>query len=299
MTDEMRPAPAEPGDTALAEVGGDLQAALARYMGGTVREWRALLADAEKKYAAAAWKPEGEREQIKGLLDYTRWALDAFERMGSGGPPMHDHLTPADFSWHDVTAEWRRDGAAGVALWERIKQTARAELREGKAGAVAVEGYQERPMVRAEYMAVWLALADGLKPANGTERLLIDGMAQALTMHRRWLHRMAQTDSLDAIRLERDARARGEYQPPRLSEVETVDRAAATADRFMKTFLRILKAYRDQRRLFNTLVVAGGQVNIAADGGRQVVATRTVRSGQAAGSPRSGHNRRRIRCREG
>ncbi len=101
-------------------------------------------------------------------------------------------------------------------------------------------------------------------------------------MHRRWLQRMAQTDSLDAIRLERDVRTLGEYHPPRLTDVETVDRAAAMAERFMKSFLRLLKAYRDQRRLFDTLVVAGGQVNIAADGGQQVVATRTIRSSPAS-----------------
>ena len=53
------------------------------------------------------------------------------------------------------------------------------------------------------------------------------------------------------------------------------------ADRFHRTFLRTLKAYRDQRRLFGTLVVAGGQVNIAGEGGQQLVATRTIRSAPA------------------
>jgi hypothetical protein len=178
---------------------------------------------------------------------------------------------------------------------DRIKGAARDELATGRAGAAAIEGYHPRPMERAEYMAVAAELADGLRPANGTERLLVDGMAQALVLHRRWLHKFAETESLGATRQERDIRTRGEWQPPRLSEVEAVDRAAATADRFMKTFLRLLKAYRDQRRLFGTLVVAGGQVNIAAEGGRQVVATRSVEGAPVAGRPRANPACRRPR----
>jgi hypothetical protein len=252
---------------ALAEIGGDLQAALARYMRGTVGEWRSLLADLERQYESARWKPEGERENIKGLLEYTRSALGGFERMATEGPPKQDHLTPADFSWHDVSDVWGHDEVAGRALWERIKHTACDELREGKAGAFAIEGYDERPMRRAEYLAVWLALADGLRPTNGTERLLIDGMAQALMMQRHWLQRMVQTESLDTMR--RGGGRRDGYEPPRLSEAEAVDRAVAMQDRFQRQFLRLMKCYRDGRRLIASMTVLGGQVNVAE---QQIVA---------------------------
>ena len=257
-------------DTALAEIGGDLQAALARYMKSTLGEWRSLLTDLEKQYEAARWRSEeGERENIKGMLEYTRYALRGFERIVTEGPPKQDHLTPADFSWHDVSAVWGNDEAAGRALWERIKQTACAELHEGKAGAFAIEGYDERPMARAEYLAVWLALGDGLRPANGAERLLIDGMAQALMMQRRWLERMVQTDSRDTIR-----RGRHDgYEPPRMSEAEAVDRAVAMQDRFQRQFLRLMKCYRDGRRLIATMTVLGGQVNVAE---KQIVAANPV-----------------------
>jgi len=290
MTEPSEPKPAD--DTAVAEVGGDLQAALARYVGSTAREWRLLLAEAEKKHAAAAWKPEGERDAAAGLLEFTRSMLGSFERLGTDGPPKHDHLTPADFTWHDVTVEWRRDEAAGRALMDRIKGAARDELAAGRTAAAAVEGYMPRPMERAEYMAVAAELADGLRPANGTERLLVDGMAQALVLHRRWLHKAALTDSMEVYHLEKDARSRGEWQPPRIGETAYVDRALATADWFMKAFLRLLKAYRDQRRVLGTLVVAGGQVNIAGDGGQQVVAARVVR-GAEGGRPRANPARRR------
>src|SRR5215207_4613756 len=202
-TDQLQ----ESAGNALAEIGGDLQAALARYMQSTTGEWRALLSDLEKQHEAARWRSEeGERENIKGLLEYTRYALRGFERMATEGPPTQDHLTPADFSWTHVSEVWGHDEAAGRALWERIKQTARDELHEGKAGAFAIEGYDERPMRRAEYLAVWLALGDGLRPTNGAERLLIDGMAQALMMQRHWLTRMVQTESLGDIRRGRGQR---------------------------------------------------------------------------------------------
>jgi hypothetical protein len=262
---------AESAGNALAEIGGDLQTALARYMRGTLGEWRALLADLEKQHEAARWRSdEGERENIKGLLEYTRYALRGFERMATEGPPEQDHLTPADFSWTHVLEVWGHDETAGRALWGRIKQTARDELHEGKAGAFAIEGYDEgQPMRRAEYLAVWLALADGLRPANGAERLLIDGMAQALMMQRHWLKRMVQTESLGDIRRGR-ARQDG-YEPPRLSESEAVDRAVAMQDRFQRQFLRLMKCYRDGRRLIASMTVLGAQVNIA---GQQVVTSR-------------------------
>ncbi len=270
MTTPSVPVPVPADDAALAEVGGDLQAALADYMSFTVAQWRLVLADVSKQYEAARWKPEGERERVKELLDFTRDTVNALERLGTDDRSSIDHLTPADLSWHDVMAVWRRDEESGRALWETIKQTARDELNVGKAGSMAVEGYHERPMRRAEYLAVWVALADGLRPASGAERLLIDGMAQALIMHRHWLHRMVQLDSIDESRLQRAERGRDRYELPRLSEAEAVDRAALMADRFQRQFLRLMKCYRDGRRLIASMTVLGGQVNLATDGGQQI-----------------------------
>ncbi len=264
------PVPAPARDTTVAEVGSDLQAALADYMNFTVTQWRSVLADVSKQYEAARWKPEGERERVKELLDFTRDTVNALERLGTDDRSSIDHLTPADLSWYDVMAVWGRDEEAGRALWERIKETARDELNVGKAGAAAVEGYHERPMRRAEYLAVWVALADGLKPANGAERLLVDNMAQALIMHRHWLHRMVLLDEIDDGRLQRASSGRDRYEPPRLSEAEAVDRAAQMADRFQRQFLRLMRCFRDGRRLIASMTVLGGQVNLATDGGQQI-----------------------------
>jgi hypothetical protein len=52
------------------------------------------------------------------------------------------------------------------------------------------------------------------------------------------------------------------WLPPRLAEAEALEQAAILADRYQRAFLRLMKAYRDNRRLFGALIVAGGQVNI-------------------------------------
>lgn len=248
-------------DGDVAEVGGDLHRALGRYLDHVTREWRTALAAVEQKHQGSV--PPGERDDLAGLREFTRMAVDAFARVGQDGGGRLDHLAPDEYSWHDLSAEWARDGAAGDALWGRVKRAAGDELACGKTGAEAVEGYHGRPFARAQFLAVRAALADGLRPANGAEWLLVDGMAEAWVMHLRWLHRHVQTDSMEAYRLERDERQRGEWLPPRVGDAEAVDRAALMADRFQRQFLRLLKAFRDQRRLLGTVVVAaGGQINL-------------------------------------
>ena len=127
----------------------------------------------------------------------------------------------------------------------------------------AIEGYHASPYERATFLAVREALADGLQPRNKMEWLLIDGMAQAWTLHLRWLDKHTNMDSMDAIRSQRDMRQRDGWEPPRLGEAEAVDRAVQMADRFQRQFLRLMKCYRDGRRLIGSMMVLGGQVNVA------------------------------------
>jgi hypothetical protein len=246
---------------AATEIAGDLQRTLARSMDWAVREWRALLAELEKKHAG--YVPPGERDDLAQLREFTRSAIDSFERMGEGDPARLDHLAPAEYSWHDITHEMTRDEAAGWALWATVKQTARDELASGAMAARSIEGYHAHPYERAAFLAVREALADGLQPRNGMERLLIDGMAQAWTLHLRWLDKHTNMDSMDAIRHERDMRQRDSWEPPRLTEAEAVHRAVQMADRFQRQFLRLMKCYRDGRRLGVSMTVLGGQVNVA------------------------------------
>jgi hypothetical protein len=59
--------------------------------------------------------------------------------------------------------------------------------------------------------------------------------------------------------------------------VEAIQKAALMADRFERAFLRLVREFRNRRRVFASLVVAGGQVNIT-DGPQQVNVSSNVPS---------------------
>lgn len=262
--------PNEDPTDAVAEIGSELHRALTGYMDWVVREWRNELAAVEQKQQG--YVPPDERDNLAALRDFTRSAIASFERI-SKDPQRLDHLRLGDLDWRTIATEWARDEAAGRALWARVRQTAREELACGAAAGTVVEGYHVRAMERAQFLAVREGLADGLQPRNGMEWLLIDGMAEAWLMHWRWLKKHTNLDSLGAMHVERDMRDRGEWMPPRLSEAQTVDRAALMADRFQRQFLRLMKCYRDGRRLGLSMTVTGGQVNVAE---QQINVTRTT-----------------------
>ena len=257
----VRVADPAPAADPAAEIGADLHRTLARYTDWAVKAYRESLDHIEKKQAG--YVPPGERDDLAALRENLRGAIDALARVGTERSPFLDDRAAADVSWHDITDELARDRAAGMALWGAVKQAAADELAMGRTGAEAVEPYHHDPWRRAQYVALRAALADGLQPRNRLEWLLLDGMAQAWTMHLRWLGKHAKTESLDAHRVEQDARNRGEWQPPRLGEAEAVDRAAMMADRFQRQFLRLMKTYRDGRKLLSSVTMLDGQLNVA------------------------------------
>lgn len=263
---------------APAEIAGDLHRTLGHSLDYTVREWRRQLAAIERQQQGYV-PPGDKRDDLAALRDFTRSAIDSFAKIRERGAGRLDHLRPDEVSWHDLTSEWTRDGDAGRALWGTVATTARTELAHGTTAARAIEGYSPRPIERAQFLAIREALADGLQPRNGMEGVLIDGMAEAWTLHLRWLSVHSKLDSLEAIRVERDVRQRDGWEPPRLSDVAAVDRAAQMADRFQRQFLRLMKCYREQRRVLGPVIVAaGGQLNV----GQQQVNVGTVPEPEAS-----------------
>lgn len=243
-----------------------LRGALVRYTQHALQEWRAAVTELDEK---ARYGTQQQRDELGQLADHMRVLIRAFER--ATVEPADDRA-PEHLGWFDITTEMARDERAGWALWESVKGKARHDLATGQAAGAAVEGFDATPFERAQFVAVREALADGLQPRNGLEWLLLDTMAQALTLHRRWLAQHATMAGLDATRVAREADRMGQWAPARLSEAEAVDRAAMHADRALRTFLRTLKAYRDGRKLIGSLTVTGGQVNVADT---QLVATGT------------------------
>jgi hypothetical protein len=52
------------------------------------------------------------------------------------------------------------------------------------------------------------------------------------------------------------------YLPPRLAQAEAIQEAALMSDRFERAFPRLVREFRNQRRIFASLVVAGGRATL-------------------------------------
>ena len=79
----------------------------------------------------------------------------------------------------------------------------------------------------------------------------------------RWQHTLTVYAELAAHGWQQAAKDRQRFEPPRVSDVEAVDRAAGLVERFHRLYLRTLKALQDQRRPSRRVVRRAGQVNIA------------------------------------
>jgi hypothetical protein len=133
------------------------------------------------------------------------------------------------------------------------------------------------PFERAQFLAIVEALTDALQPRDGLEGLLVQQLASAYEQHLRWQTLAAHRVEEETWQGERDRRRalermsphqrerhqeREGWLPPRQGDAEAIEQAVLIADRYQRAFLRLLKAFRDNRRLFGMLVVTGGQVNV-------------------------------------
>lgn len=127
-------------------------------------------------------------------------------------------------------------------------------------------------------------------------------MAAAHEMHLRWLHRAVQRMDLEAWHgdsdrrhaLERMSPAQRErsqetegWVPSRLSDAEALDQAALIADHYQRSFLRLLKAFRDTRRMIGAVIVGeGGTLNVT-EGPQQVNVNPPAQTQRRIGKPRA------------
>jgi hypothetical protein len=182
-------------------------------------------------------------------------------------------------SWNDLTNLLEKDPTAGQALWKRVKESARQELATGTRTGRSLEArIGGGPYERAQIMVVIEGLRQSLQPRDAVEEMLIHQLAAAFELQLRWqtlaVHRMEE----ETWQAERDRRRtwenlsereRDRYErdhgwlPPRQTDAAAIEQAVMMADRHQRSFLRLLKAFRDTRRLVGTVVLAGGQLNIA------------------------------------
>ena len=194
---------------------------------------------------------------------------------------------PADqVSWWEIERALDADPEAGQALWRKVKAEAADELATGYRAARSLEPMVHgTPYGRAQFAVIVDALAEDLRPRGGAERLLVHQLAAAYEQHLRWQAVAVRRTESEAWQGDRDRRRelermtlaqRERYQeqegwvPPRLSDAEAIEQAVLIADRYQRAFLRLLKAFRDTRRVIGSVIVGeGGTLNVA--GGPQQV----------------------------
>ncbi len=182
--------------------------------------------------------------------------------------------------WSELANLLEHNAERGQALWQWLKDEARKELTAGIRTSRSLERpVTSRPYERAQFIAVLQGLRQALTPRDPLEELLIQQMASAYDLHLRWQTILVQRMETEAWQGERDKRRalenmtpaqRERYEavegwlPPRSTEAEAIEQAMMMADRYQRSFLRLMKAFRDNRRLFGALIVAaGGQLNVA------------------------------------
>lgn len=171
---------------------------------------------------------------------------------------------PDQVSWFDLHGIARTDPDRATARWEEIKRAALDELRTGHRAAAAVETANDGAWQRAQFLALRDDLAAEWLPRNGVERQLLDTMAQAQQGFLHWMHVLTIRTTLESVTNDRRHQEEGRWGPPRQSDADALDQAAAMMDRYNRVFLRTLRALCDLRRHNSSVIVqSGGQLNVA------------------------------------
>ena len=171
---------------------------------------------------------------------------------------------PDQVSWFDLHLIARTDPDRAAARWEEIKRAALDELRTGHRAAQAVETVNDGAWQRAQFLALREELSAEWRPRNGIERQLLDTMAQAQAGYLSWLQTLTIRTNLESCTNDRRHKEEARWGPPRQSDADALDQAAAMMDRFNRIFLRTLRALCDMRRHGSPVIVQnGGQMNVA------------------------------------
>jgi hypothetical protein len=181
--------------------------------------------------------------------------------------------------WWEIAILFGRDQEQAERIWKLLKQEARREFLSGhRVARVSETGdWQREPWKRARFLAIRDGFVEQWKPSGAIELAMIDTMAQAHSEYLYWseeVHRRSTTEMKMSQEVDEDLyykRVRGNWIPPRVGEQNAIEHSMQMMDRYNRLFLRTLRQLRDLRRYSMPITINNPQqVNIAADGGKQV-----------------------------
>lgn len=171
-------------------------------------------------------------------------------------------LPPDQVSWFDLNRLGNHDPDELIHVWEEIKSKARDELSSGHRTAKALE-WDGTPWDRARFLAIRENLREPGSQPRGTESVLIDMAAEAVTT---WLELSEQLHMLlstDGQLKRSDLDRGGRWSPSRQVIREEIERTEKRVEQAHKRVLRSIKMLADTRRTASTLFVGhAGQVNV-------------------------------------
>ena len=173
------------------------------------------------------------------------WGLTTQEAIEKVNEPPVDvtavrKFRPDQVTWMDFVELTKGKPERGGKLWEQLQQIASRELKSGHRAAKVVEGATSMAFERAKFISLRDDLAAQWKPRNGIEWTLIDTIAQAFAQYEMWMTRLMLYSTLEFD--EAAVKAKNTFRPPRVSDSDAINQAAAMADRFNRIFLRSIRA---------------------------------------------------------
>jgi hypothetical protein len=172
-------------------------------------------------------------------------------------------------------------------FWERAKHEGRAEFESGHLAANITfpVGYMKGLWNIARYLGLRESFIDDWQPKGGIEIALIDMMAQTYFQWQYWLEqtvKRSETQPREEHHAYKEWKRHqqemakmkswdsGYWFPSYVTEQQDIEHAVQMADRFNRIFMRTLRQLRDLRRYSPVTINNPNQVNIAADGGKQI-----------------------------
>jgi hypothetical protein len=172
-------------------------------------------------------------------------------------------------------------------LWREMKVDGLLEFESGHLASKASmpTPHMRTPWNAASFLGLRASFRIDWEPRGGLELALIDMLAQAYLQFQYWVKESVLRTQSEPRREAEDylhwkKHKRSEYKAegwdpgwwdiPYVREQEAIEHAAQMADRWNRTFMRILRNLRDLRRYSTVTINNPQQVNIAADGGQQI-----------------------------